>query len=207
MNKLGTLALLLVATLLLGLAACGDDDDDGGDDITPVAEDTDDATDDVGDDDDEGDAPIGGIDLEGYFATMEDIATRTDDELEAISEDLVNTTFESDVEEIEATRNGLQQTGEVLELATLEVAEIDPPDEVTDEHGEFLSALQNVTALSSDLYSDLDGVTTIPDAEEVLGGYDDDLQTADDTFDEACLALQAIADDNSIDRDLQCGDD
>ena len=74
-------------------------------------------------------------------------------------------------------------------------------------HADFLSNLQAFTAVTSDLAVDLDGVTRIEEAESLFAEYQPDLEAADDAFDEACNALQDVADENNIDRDMQCGDD
>ena len=213
MHKLIVLAIALLAALLLSLAACGDDDDSDEADATPTAAEKtedgngDDADDGEDGDDDEGDAPQGGTDLDSYFASMEDIATRTDEQLEAIGDELISGDFESEEEEIQATRDAFQQQGEILEAALLEMSELDPPEEAAEAHANFVVELQNVAAISSDLLADLQGITTVADAEVVIEGYGESLTAADETFDEACLELQTIADDNDIDRNLQCGDD
>jgi hypothetical protein len=207
-RKIWTLLLPAAAlTLLAASLACGggDDDDDGaadeGADGTPAATSAWESVD--------GDraTPAGGDALGAYFEAMEQIGTRADAELEAISGELSNATFETDAEEIAAVQDGLLRTGQALETALIAASGLEAPPAVDAEHDTFLAALEEVLILSSELLTASEDVTTSAELDALVDSYDADLTAADDAFDAACFALQNIADANGIGRDIQCGDD
>ncbi|HEX5911758.1 MAG TPA: hypothetical protein VFY54_01375, partial [Rubrobacter sp.] len=148
-----------------------------------------------------------GTELDSYFDAMESIATNTDDELEAITEEANNATFSSDEQEIVAIKETFIRTVEVLESAVQEVSQLEPPSEVEAAHSSFLSTLEDFAAVAGTLSRDFSQVTTRAEAEAVLEQHERELAAADDAFDEACATLQMVADENNIDRDLRCGDD
>lgn len=208
--RLGLMPIALVT--LIGAAACGGDDDDATDD-TATAEATATATEDS-DSNDRTSTPRGtangsddsSADLQDYFDGVSEIAIRTDTTLEGIGSDLQSATFANDAAEIEATRTAFQQAGETLELAILDFADLDPPDEAADAHAEFIDKLQAALAVQSQFLADMDDVTTSDELDALADDYSPDLTESDSAFDEACLALQQIADDNGAEADLRCTD-
>lgn len=82
-----------------------------------------------------------------YFAEMDQIALRTDTRLEEIGGGIQNATFDNDAEEITANRDGLQQSGEAIESALLDMSDLDLPSEVETAHADFFDALNAVLQL------------------------------------------------------------
>ena len=197
-----------VALLFLGLAACGGDDGSGSATtatLTPSETDGDNSGSDQPTTTRKGTPrATASADLEAYFAEFEQIALRTDDKLEQIGSDLQNATFASDAEEIAATQNGLQQSGETIERATLDISDLDPPPEAEDAHADFIEKLQAVLQLQARLLTDTEDVSTSAELDALVESYNTDLSDADAEFDSACVALQGIADDHGIDADLRC---
>jgi hypothetical protein len=207
MTRLARFALAPIPLLLLVGASCG-----GGDDSTETAsppnsnatateasaatETTD------GDGGEETDGPSAG--LQEYFAAMEQVAITTDTRLEEIGAELNDATYSSDAEEIAANADGIQQSGEAIESALLNMSRLDPPGEVGNAHNDFADALDTVLQLFAAMALDIDDVSTSAQLNALTNQYSSDFSNAD--FDDACLTLQGIADDNSINVDLRCTD-
>jgi predicted outer membrane protein len=205
MLRLVRFTLVALSVLLLLAAACGGDDDS-----TSTATDAPDATE-ATSETDSGDGNGGnGSDaspeLEDYFAEMDEIARRTDNRLDEISSELQNATFDSDAEEIAANRDGFQQSGEVIESALLDISDLDPPPEVETAHAEFFDALNASLQILAAMFAAMEDISTSEELDATAEQYTPDLESAGADFDEACLALQGIADDNGINADLRCTD-
>lgn len=199
MLRLARIILVSLSLLLLLAAACGGDDDSSS-----TATDAPTETDSGGDNG--GDGNDASPELVDYFAEMDQIALRTDTRLEEIGSELDGATFDSDADEITANRDGLQQSGEAIESALLDMSDLDPPAEVEDAHGDFFDALNAVLQLFASMSADIDDVSTSAELEALSADYSQDFGSADADFDEACLALQEIADDNGVDADMHCTD-
>jgi hypothetical protein len=211
LKKIAAFALITSALFFAaGLAACsggGSDDKrdggatatpaDGGDDTTPAEQTPTDGGDDGG---------LDSLDAEEYFRALEQIGIRTDADLEAISQEISSAVFTTDQEEIDGVRDALQRTGMVLEQALLDLEGLEPPDEIDSEHATFRDTLLDVTILTAGVLEDTAAATTSAELNATLDGYDPQLTAADNAFDDACFALQGIADDNGFNVDIQCGD-
>jgi hypothetical protein len=213
MKKLYTLTLVMLALLLVaGLGACkssdSDDNRDGGaaqtpsdgeEDTTPSAGETPD------DGEDDGDSASG--DPEAYFRALEAIGIRTDAGLEAVSTEISNAVFTTDQEEIDGVRGALQETGEILEQALLDVEALEPPADVQSQHDAFFDALLDVTVTTADALQAIENVTTSAVLNDTLATFDPQLTAGDAAFDTACFALQDLSDGSGFNFDMQCGDD
>ena len=196
MPRLLRITLIALSAILLLAAACGGDDDSPG-----TATDAPTETDSGG-----GDGNDASAELRDYFAEMDQIALRTDTRLEEIGSELDGATFDSDADEITANRDGLQQSGEAIESALLDLSDLDPPAEVEDAHADFFDALNAVLQLFAGMSADIEDVSTSAELEALSADYSQDFANADADFDDACLALQEIADDNGVDADMHCTD-
>jgi hypothetical protein len=211
-KKLPAMGFVLLALVLIaGFAACKSSgssdkrdtpaaetpagDDEGS---TPTSEETPE-----GDGDSDG---AGGADLEKYFRTLEEIAIRTDSDLETVSNEIGNAVFTTDQEEIDGVRAALQQTGTILETAALQVAALEPPSEVQSDNDALRDALIDLTALTSNLLQAIEDVTTSAELDAAIDQTDPQFTAGDEALDSACFALQDIADGNGVSVDLQCGD-
>ena len=203
MLRLVRITLVSLSALLLLAAACGGDDDSTGSATdAPTATEATATETDSGDDG--GDGNGASADLDDYFTEVSKIALRTDTKLEQVGSDLQNATFADDAEEIATTQDAFQQVGETLELAILDFADLDPPPEAEDAHAEFIEKLQAALIVQSQFLADMEDLTTSAELDALAEEYNPDLAETDADFDEACLALQGIADGNGIDADLRC---
>jgi hypothetical protein len=209
MTRLARFALAPIPLLLLVGASCG-----GGDDSTETASppnsnatatEASAATETTGGDGgEETDGPSSGF--QEYFAAMEQVAITTDTRLEEIGAELNDATYSSDAEEIAANADGIQQSGEAIESALLNMSRLDPPGEVEDAHNDFADALDTVLQLFAAMALDIDDVSTSAQLNALTNQYSSDFSDADADFDDACLTLQGIADDSGINVDLRCTD-
>lgn len=147
--------------------------------------------------------------LEEYFQRIEELNDDYDARAEAAGdfwEDL--TGAESEEERIEVIRYWLDVQVDLIEGffdGMVALTALNPPDEVEDEHAEKVDA----TRAAFDLFRDrideleeLEGAEFLAGVSELFEG--EDLAEAEERGDEACFALQAIADENEIDIDLDC---
>lgn len=219
MNVLRALSAALFALILVaGISACGDDDDGpgAGAQDTPAVDgggEDDGQNGDSGDDDGGGSSPAptdsgGGTgsspELEEYFRVLEEISARTDTGLEEAGAGL-DQTFETEEQEVDALREAIRNSGEVLEQSLLDVGQLDPPDEVTGDHESFRDALSEVVRLTAEVLDAIEDVTTSQEMEDlILNEWDPVLTEADNAFSDACFALQDVAATNGITVDLRC---
>ena len=82
--------------------------------------------------------------------------------------------------------------------------DLDPPAEAEDVHAE---AIESGEAAAQALQALADGIPdalSAAEAEAFFAEPDPDVEAAFGRFDDACFAIQTIADDNDIDVDLEC---
>ena len=102
-------------------------------------------------------------------------------------------------EQIEASRSFLSAFAASIATFLDDIRDIDPPAEVEDAHDAFVEAAGDFVESSEDLIGQLDDVASLADFGVVFAAFD---ELGDP--EEACLDLQAIADENSIAVDLNC---
>ncbi len=204
--------LIATGPLLLLLAACGGDDDDGGGDEgggTTATATGDEPTPSEAEPAETEDGDNGGDaspELTAYFEAMSDLAFRTDTRLEEIGNEVDSGVYATDQEEIEANAAALQESGETVEAALLEMSDLDVPSEVETEHSDFFDSLNAVLQIFASLSIEIEDVTTVAELDAMFDTYSADLSSADADFDDTCLALQAVADNAGISADMRCTD-
>lgn len=203
------LAAAAIALLSLGLACGGDDDDNA--DAPPATESAGDSTDDGDDSGDDGDGSGDdepSADLEDYFAEIDAIFEAAD----AASDEL-ETAFDEAYSAVETVEEAKQVLGEFL-LASREgiagalddLEDVDPPNEAEDAHSAFIEAGRDLVDISERISDDLQDVETEDDLSALSEDFDAEGTAAAAAADDACFDLQGIADDASIDVDLNCED-
>lgn len=139
--------------------------------------------------------------LEEYFEKIDEL----DNEQQTASDRL-----NSEVEELgedaspDDVADSFQKQVDLLEDFTDDLDDIDPPDEVQDAHDEVVSALRDAPAEFESLIDEFREADSI---EEAFGAFEDSDFSAIEKADEGCRDLEAIAADNNIDVDLDCGED
>jgi hypothetical protein len=187
------LAALLTTIVLI---ACGGDgetsDGDGGDGTANSAN---------------GDNGAGDeLSLEEYFQRIDDIFARSDEDLDALVEDLNTATGPGT--DFDAAVSVLDQfvtdSIGVLSDSIDDMQAMNEPSDVRDEHEAFIAAIDEARLAIQSFQSDLEGVQNEEELEELNAEFATSFDQAVQGADTACGALQGIADDNSIIVDLNC---
>lgn len=148
------------------------------------------------------------LSLEDYFQQMGAIAQ----ELDKNTSDLAQK-YDEDVNAAADEEEALRLTAQFFEDGAKEtraaldkVKKLNPPSQARDEHKEFVAAGEALVALFPDV---IQRARDAKSAEDIQALADDlngpPFSDASNRSDEACFALQKIADDNNIDVDLTCG--
>lgn len=144
--------------------------------------------------------------LDEYFEQMEAIIASADETFAQIE-----TESEQKFEEAQSEEEALGVLGDfftalvpVLEEFSSDFRDLGPPAEVEDARNEMLEAFDDFLTSAASVIDGIEGVESEDDFDALL--EDSGFNAADDRLDAACLVLQEIADENSIDVDLDCGD-
>lgn len=146
--------------------------------------------------------------LEEYFQQMETIAGDLDQRSNELSDrydqDVNNAASEEEV--LKLTAQFFEDGAAATRSALDRVEKLRPPSEAKDEHEEFLAAGRAIVDLFDGIIERAKAAKSADDI-QALGNdldnppYSDASKRADD----ACFALQEVADQNNIDVDLTCG--
>jgi hypothetical protein len=177
-RRFAPLALIAVLLLAFGAfaAACGDDGNGGGGELT----------------------------LEEYFERLDAIMEDTNSQMDAL-EDPEERDLASEEEQLEAIRDFYFDANlAIIKGGFDEIEGLDPPAEVEDAHDALLAAGGDTVAAYEDVGSQLAEAESLADLQELFddGGF----EAASERFEQACLELRGIADENEIDLDLVCQD-
>ena len=110
--------------------------------------------------------------------------------------------------EPDATRDYYEELLPQLKDYLSEFSDMDSPDEVEDAHRELLDALSDLVETLEDFVDLLGDAGSESELETVLNALSDDPEftAAADRFQNACVTLQSIADENDIAIDLECAE-
>ena len=148
----------------------------------------------------------GGLSLEEYFQQADELQNRADAQFAEQESGEGPEEGASEGEIAAFARDSVEESARILRDAAGGFEELDEPSEVEDAHARLVEAISDgadaiqaiIDDLPDTLSMDLESLDALFDSEE-----------ANDAFmrlDEACVDLQTIADDNSIDVDLECGE-
>ncbi len=149
----------------------------------------------------------GGLTLEEYFQRIDAIGADAEDEVDRLTEEYVEAAEEVRTEEglIEPFRDFFNQLATLSGDFVSELEGIDPPSEVEDAHNETVAVQTEGLELFEELNERAQRVETASDMEEVGAELEGPVFAyLADRSEEACFALEAIADENGIDVDLDC---
>jgi len=145
-----------------------------------------------------------GLTLEEYFQRLEALSTDNDQRGVALFESF-GEEFSSEEEQIRATQEFWKEFLVLLGQFVNGLDDIDPPAEAEAAHEESVDA----GAVMLKAYQELvDQMAEAESVSELAEGFGDiELGASSDRFEQACVALQGIADANGIDVSLNCGDE
>lgn len=148
------------------------------------------------------------LSLGEYFQRIDGIFERNDRELDDLNAQLQTAseaadTLEQEVEAMEAFARGAT---DVLSRSLSEIDGIDEPAEVDEAHKAFVSAIGDALTATERLQDDLDAVQAAEELELLSTQFSESSSVIQQAADAACNELQAVADGNGIEADLNCED-
>ena len=149
----------------------------------------------------------GGLTLEEYFQRIDVLGNDLDDEIDRLGEEFDEAAEKAETEEevIEAFRDFMDRLAALFGDFVSELESIDPPSEVEDAHNEIVAVQAEGLELLEDLDERAQRAESVSDVEEVGAELEGPVFTdVSDRGEQACFALEAIADANGIDVDLEC---
>ncbi len=181
--KFRLLAIVVVGALMLALgAACGDDDEDDGNGGNGGAE----------------------LTLAEYFSQLETLSQGYASDLDALDAD-AEAEFErtdSDEEAVEVFVKFVENMRASTDNFVGRMDDLNAPAEAAAAHDEAVAAGQALDDMYDNAITVLDTAETFVDATLVLEGPG--FIAAQEQFGASCVALQGVADSNSLDIDMRC---
>ena len=158
---------------------------------------------------DGGDGGGGGLTLEEYFRRVDSLGESSDDDRDKWLAEYEEATDEAETEEefLEAFREFFGRYIELTAGLVADLESIDPPSEVKDAHEELVAAEAEAVDLLEELNERAQRAESVFDVEDVITEFELTASHFSDRYEPECLALQAIADNSSIDIDLDCEED
>jgi hypothetical protein len=145
----------------------------------------------------------GELTLEEYFERLDAIMEDADSRMEAL-EGPEEMDLASEEEQLEAIREFYFDANlAIIEGSLDEIEGLDPPPEVEEAHDALLAAGADTVAAFEEVGSQVAEAESLADLVELFD--DGRLEAAGEGFEQACLELRGIADENEIDVDLNCG--
>jgi hypothetical protein len=145
--------------------------------------------------------------LEEYFQRLDTLGDDLDDELDRLGEEFDETFVEAESEEevMRAFRDFLDPQPALFEEFVAELESIDPPPKVEDAHDEMVAIQAEGLEMLEDLNEHAQAAESASDVEELEAELETPAFTAiSDRTERVCFELEAIADANDIDVDLEC---
>jgi hypothetical protein len=142
------------------------------------------------------------LSLDEYFRQFDAIEEGMKTSSTALDEQSVGTIGE----DVQATRDYVDGYHDIVAQGLNDVKALQPPSEVREAQDEFVAALSNMISLWKNLSDRLAGVETPEELQTLLMEVQGETQwlEASQRFTDACRKLQGIADEKSIDVDLDC---
>ena len=144
--------------------------------------------------------------LEEYFQQLEALTDETNERSDELEEAFaqVDAASLSEAQQLQALADFLAEGVLLIEDFLAEVGKLRPPEAVVAEHNENVEATTLFIAAMSGVP---EGIETMGTMDELVPLFEDEgVSQAADRVVDACLQLQAVADKNEIDVDLNCDD-
>ena len=149
----------------------------------------------------------GALSLEEYFREVEQLRGDVVRQSERLQDGFDRAINLADSEEatVQAFRDFFTDASAIFAEFVTDIDALEPPDAVADAHREAVEAFEDSQVAISNFSARLNQVESEAELDGLFETFDS--EPAFDRFEEACLALQEIADDNAIAVDLACGDE
>jgi hypothetical protein len=147
--------------------------------------------------------------LEDYFERLDEIRDDVSERSDTLNRDFGDEldAAATDDEELQTIQGFYSEFASLMIGAVDDLGALGPPQEAESLHGDFVDVQSDGLALLSDLVEELNDAESPSDAEERFDEmFVDALGEISRREDEACFALQRLADDKDIGVDLDCGD-
>jgi len=151
-------------------------------------------------------AAPGELTLPEYFTEVEVIFGNASETTEQLNQELSDSlasaeTFEGQVEALQKFVSGASS---VFEESISKMESLSPPVEVEQAHNDFLEATSDISSAATGLNESLIDAEDEADAAAAIEDFESAIAEPLFTIDEACGDLQDMANDNSVDADLNC---
>jgi hypothetical protein len=186
-------------------ATDGEDDEPAPDDEDePTPDDQDEPTPD--DEDDNGDTGDGNPELESYLeeynAISGDFAAEAETRSSQFTTEVEGVT---DPDELSSLLDGfLSDFGDLLDDIIADLEDLDPPDEAADLHDAQIAKLDEARGIVTDARDRLVDATTVNEIGVIAQEFGGALIDLGEELSQDCVELQAVADDEGVDIDLNC---
>lgn len=147
----------------------------------------------------------GALSLEEYFQQLDEAQNEVDQRFEEAFQQLEPGPDASEEDIAAFARQVVQTFSSVLGDAEGTIGGLEPPAEAEDAHNALVQAIGDASTAIEGVEDDIPDALSLEEVDAVLGTTEVEAATA--AIDEACSDLQAIADDNGIDVDLECEDE
>lgn len=150
----------------------------------------------------------GALSLEEYLRELDRLDQRMDErsqEAEDAFEEAINDPTISEAEGLEAVQTFFSDALPILQDFVEGMEGLEPPEEAQQLHDEAVAAGRGALERLERLNDDLGEATTPAEVQEMFSTLESD--EAFQRFRDACNDMQALADENEIDVDFDCGDD
>lgn len=139
--------------------------------------------------------------LQQLYQRLDEVFDDVDEQFEALEEDC-QATDASEEAQSEAFRCFFDASCAIFDESLDEIGALNPPAEAAAALAEYLDSGADVSQFVEKFLEGPTDAGSASDLDEFL--EDPELEAASERFDDACSALQVVADENEIDVDLDC---
>ncbi len=148
------------------------------------------------------------VTLEEYLREVEQVNATSEARISAAGQGVQDLGPDTPFEELRDAFEGVyREFGAIADDARKDLDALKPPAEVEDQHGEMLAGLEELETAFDAIREQVRDATTPGDLGKVVesASQSAEVESAQARVAAACAALQATADANAIEVDLNCG--
>ena len=146
------------------------------------------------------------LSLQQYLQRVEAIMHDTNERSDALDQEYEPKREEAsgDDELLAAYREFVENSVGIVSQGADKIRDLDPPAEAETAHKDLVDAYSDGLELLKDHRAKLGDIESWSDVEDLWGEIETESDEISERADEACFALQDLADENDIDVDLEC---